>query len=140
MERLSEGAIELNDSEVFNNCSYSCYMNLADSLNKLARYEDIGLTPDEIKYFLKDFGISLLMENRVLKKQHEEDEEIINKMAKRLKSFEENTFNSGWISVSERLPSDTQRVLVTLENDMVLEVFYINDKFKIGRASCRERV
>ena len=42
----------------------------------------------------------------------------------------EKQLNGGWIPVSERLPSNTQRVLVTLENKMVLEVFYINNKFK----------
>ena len=47
-----------------------------EALEKLAEYEDIGLTPEEIKYFLKDFGISLLMENRALKKQRKESEEI----------------------------------------------------------------
>lgn len=64
MERLSEGAIDLNDIEVFNNCSYSCYVNIAESLNKLKEYEDIGLTPNEIKYFLKDFGITITKKNR----------------------------------------------------------------------------
>lgn len=48
MNRLSEGAIELNDVEVFNNCSYSCYSNLADALNKLAEYENVGLQPEHI--------------------------------------------------------------------------------------------
>lgn len=76
MKLLNEGAIELNDNEVFNNCSYSCYMNIADSLNKLKEYEDIGLTPEEIKYFLKDFGVRLVKENRELKKQYKEDKRI----------------------------------------------------------------
>ena len=40
MEKFSEGAIELNDNEVFHNCSYSCYLNIADALNKLKEYED----------------------------------------------------------------------------------------------------
>ena len=40
MERLSEGAIRLNDNEVFNNCSYSCYSNLVDALSKLKEYEN----------------------------------------------------------------------------------------------------
>ena len=48
MERLSEGAIELNDIEVFNNCSYSCYMNIADALNQLKTYEDTGLEPGDV--------------------------------------------------------------------------------------------
>lgn len=41
MNRLHEGAIELNDEEVFNNCSYLCYENIANALNKLAAYEDL---------------------------------------------------------------------------------------------------
>ena len=49
MNRLSEGAIELNDVEVFNNCSYSCYSNLADALNMLTEYENTGLEPEEIE-------------------------------------------------------------------------------------------
>jgi hypothetical protein len=49
MNRLSEGAIELNDNEVFNNCSYSCYANIADALNILKTYENTGLEPEEIK-------------------------------------------------------------------------------------------
>ena len=68
MEILSEGAIELNNIEVFNNCSYSCYANIADALNKLKEYEDIGLTADEIKLFLCDFGITVTMRNRELSK------------------------------------------------------------------------
>lgn len=43
MEKLSEGAIELNDIEVFHNCSYSCYMNIAVALNRLKEYEEAGL-------------------------------------------------------------------------------------------------
>ena len=49
MNRLSEGAIELNDNEVFNNCSYSCYANIADALNILKAYENTGLEPEQIK-------------------------------------------------------------------------------------------
>lgn len=64
-----------------------------EAIDKLSEYEDIGLTPEEIKYFLKDFGISLLVENRLLKKQHKEDEEIISKMANRIKGFEAKYFN-----------------------------------------------
>lgn len=56
MQRLSEGAIELNSVEVFNNCSYSCYANLADALNKLAEYEDTGLTAGEIEYLKKELN------------------------------------------------------------------------------------
>ena len=48
MEQLSEGAMALNDDEVFNNCSYSCYVDIADALNRLKEYEDIG-TVVEIK-------------------------------------------------------------------------------------------
>lgn len=48
MKQLSEGAMALNDDEVFNNCSYSCYSYIADALNMLKEYEDIG-TVDEIK-------------------------------------------------------------------------------------------
>lgn len=75
---------------------------------KLAEYEDIGMTPDEIKLFLKDFGISQAIKIRELKRQQEEDEEIISKMAKRLKAFEGNIFNMDWIPVSERLPNDEE--------------------------------
>jgi len=49
MERMAEGAIELNDNEVFHNCSYSCYANLADALNMLKDYEDTGLTPEQVR-------------------------------------------------------------------------------------------
>jgi hypothetical protein len=49
MNRLSEGAIELNDVEVFNNCSYSCYSNLADALNRLTEYENTGFEPEQVK-------------------------------------------------------------------------------------------
>ena len=59
---------------------------------KLAEYEDIGMTPMEIKLFLKDFGISQAIEIRELKKQHEEDKEIIKKMAERINVFEERYF------------------------------------------------
>lgn len=38
-----------------------------EAIDRLAAYEDIGLTPDEIKLFLVDFGISMAMENRKLK-------------------------------------------------------------------------
>ena len=41
MDRLSENAIELNEIEVFNNCSYSCYMNIGNALDELKRYEYI---------------------------------------------------------------------------------------------------
>lgn len=43
-----------------------------------------------------------------LKEGNEENEELISKMAKRLKAFEENIFNIGWISVNKRLPSDEE--------------------------------
>ena len=46
------------------------------AINRLAEYEDIGLTPEEIKYFLKDFGVRLVKENRELKKQYKEDKRI----------------------------------------------------------------
>ncbi len=108
MKLLNEGAIELNDNEVFNNCSYSCYMNIADSLNKLKEYEDIGIEPERLKEFLGNFGISIVMKNTKLMNELQENEEIISKMAKRLKSFEGNTFNSGWIPISERLPNDEE--------------------------------
>ena len=49
MERMAEGAIELNDNEVFHNCSYSRYANLADALNMLRDYEDTGLTPEQVR-------------------------------------------------------------------------------------------
>ncbi len=52
MKQLSEGAMALNDDEVFNNCSYSCYAYIADALNRLKEYEDIG-TVDEIKKALE---------------------------------------------------------------------------------------
>ncbi len=52
MKQLSEGAMALNDDEVFNNCSYSCYSYIADALNMLKEYEDIG-TVDEIKKALE---------------------------------------------------------------------------------------
>jgi hypothetical protein len=49
MERYSEGAKELNDVEVFNNCSYSCYANLADAIQILEAYEDA----DELGLLIK---------------------------------------------------------------------------------------
>lgn len=55
-----------------------------DIYSKLAEYESIGMTADEIKYFLRDFGISQAIEIRELKKQHKEDKEIIEKMVERL--------------------------------------------------------
>ena len=39
-------------------------------------------------------------------------------------------FKMNWIPVSERLPEGTERVIVTLENKMVLEVFFISGEFK----------
>lgn len=48
-----------------------------DIYNKLAEYEDIGMSPDEIKLFLKDFGISQAIEIRELKKRIKENKEII---------------------------------------------------------------
>lgn len=102
-----------------------------DIYNKLAEYEDIGIEPERLKEFLGNFGISIVTKNTKLMNELQENEEIISKMAKRLKSFEENTFNSGWIPVSESLPGESsQRVIVTLENGCVCEVFFINDKFK----------
>lgn len=65
---------------------------LLNVAHKLAEYEDIGLTPDEIKYFLKDFGVTVTKRNKELKNQHEEDEKIISKMAERIKKFEEKCF------------------------------------------------
>lgn len=56
---------------------------------KLAEYEDLGMTADEIRYFMKDFGISQAIEIRELKKKQEEDKEIISKMAERIRKFEE---------------------------------------------------
>lgn len=97
---------------------------------KLAEYEDIELTPDEIKLFLSDFGFKVIKRNQELKKELQENKEIISKMARRIKAFEENTFNMNWIPVSERLPEGTERVIVTLENEMVLEVFFISGEFK----------
>lgn len=41
MGNLSENAIELNDKEVFNNCSYSCYMNISTALDELKTYENL---------------------------------------------------------------------------------------------------
>lgn len=68
MERMAEGAIELNDNEVFHNCSYSCYANLADALNMLRGYEDTGLTPEQVqelkekqipkKPFINDYSLT----------------------------------------------------------------------------------
>lgn len=71
MERLSEGAIDLNDNEVFHNCSYSCYMNLAVALNKLREYEDI-----EFKMKLED----------IMSKQNEIKNQI-SKLEKELKEL-----------------------------------------------------
>ena len=34
-----------------------------------------------------------------------------------------------WISVNKKLPKGTERVLVTLKNKCVFEMFYINNKF-----------
>ncbi len=49
MERLSEYAIELNEIEILNNCSYSCYMNMDNVLHKLRQYEDLGYSPEDLK-------------------------------------------------------------------------------------------
>lgn len=75
---------------------------------KLAEYEDIGIEPKRLKEFLGNFGISIVMKNIKLMNELQENKEIISKMAKRLKAFEENTFNTNWISVNERLPSDEE--------------------------------
>ncbi|HHT96346.1 MAG TPA: hypothetical protein GXZ90_00400 [Clostridiales bacterium] len=40
-----------------------------DIYTKLAEYEDLRMTPNEIKSFLRDFGISLAIENRKLNKR-----------------------------------------------------------------------
>jgi len=70
--------------------SYLCnYLNRCSNFDgdkfkkiyeKLSEYENMGLTPEEIKLFLSDFGITVTMKNRELKKQCQENEEIINKM------------------------------------------------------------
>ena len=41
---------------------------------------------------------------------------------------------SKWIPISKGKPVATQRVLVTLKNECVCEVFYINKKFKFHEA------
>lgn len=46
--------------------------NVRECMKKLAEYEDIGLTPTEIKYFLKDFGITVTKRNRELIKELQE--------------------------------------------------------------------
>lgn len=81
---------------------------IRECINKLAEYEDIGIEPEKLKEFLGNFGISVVMKNTKLMNKQQENEEIISKMAKRLKAFEENTFNMGWISVSERLPNEEE--------------------------------
>lgn len=43
-----------------------------EPIDKLSEYEDIGLTPDEIKHFLKDFGFTVAMRNRKLIKELQE--------------------------------------------------------------------
>ena len=77
-----------------------------EPIDKLAEYEDIGLTPDEIKYFLKDFGISLLMENRELKKQHKA--------------------KNNWISTTGILPKEDERVIICSKNKCVSIAYYKN--------------
>lgn len=42
----------------------------------------------------------------------------------------EKQINNGWIPVSERLPKETERILVTLKNECVCECFWINGAFK----------
>jgi len=58
MERLSEGAIELSDIEVFNNCSYSCYMNLADALNEIEEYRYINIQKQTYECKISGFYIN----------------------------------------------------------------------------------
>jgi hypothetical protein len=85
MERYSDGAIELNDIEVFNNCSYSSYMNLAESLNTLKAYEDTGLTPEEIRENSIAFG----NDRAWFFEQKEKIEKEITSLKEQLKEYED---------------------------------------------------
>ncbi|HHX62312.1 MAG TPA: hypothetical protein GX707_16610 [Epulopiscium sp.] len=77
MERLTSNTDDI---------SYLCnYLNRHSSFDgnrfkaihdKLTEYEDLRMTPNEIKSFLKDFGISLAIENRELKKQLKEYKDL----------------------------------------------------------------
>lgn len=76
LKSFNEGAIELNDNEVFHNCSFSCYANISDALSVLKEYEDIGLTAEEIKSFLSDFGATVTKRNRALIKELQKYREL----------------------------------------------------------------
>lgn len=82
---------EMNWSDSDGRNKESAYTGKA--IDRLAEYEDIGLTPEEIKTFFTDFGISVTIKNQKLKYQHEEDKKIIEKMAERIKKFEERYFD-----------------------------------------------
>lgn len=93
MERITKrigGSIDFVDGKGYAKLSHKESTRLL--FEKLAEYEDIGLTPEEIKSFLRYFGITVTMINRELKEQHEEDKKIISKMAGRIKKFEDKYF------------------------------------------------
>lgn len=41
-------------------------------MSKLNEYQDIGIEPEQIKSFLKDFGVSVVIRNTKLRKQSNE--------------------------------------------------------------------
>lgn len=65
--RIGE-SIDFVDSKGYANLSHKEGVRLL--FERLAEYEDIGMTADEIKYFLRDFGISQAIEIRDLKKNN----------------------------------------------------------------------
>ena len=58
-EKLPKAKQEIESSKEVLEGLYATWQKLAD-------YEDIGLTPEEIKSFLSDFGITVTMRNRKL--------------------------------------------------------------------------
>jgi hypothetical protein len=77
MKRLTErdeygnaDIIGVDSEELQLNLEFKEFNLVTDALNKLAAYEDIGLTPGEIKLLIHDGGISIAMRNRALRDEN----------------------------------------------------------------------
>lgn len=70
MERITKRigkSIDFVDSQGYANLSHKEGVRLL--FEKLAEYEDIGLTPEGIKLFLSDFGVTVTKRNKELIKE-----------------------------------------------------------------------
>ena len=66
----------INDIEkILNNLGMNGKM-IADKLRKCEKYESAGLEPEQIKSFLKDFGISVVMRNTKLMNELKEYKDL----------------------------------------------------------------